>query len=219
MSTTILALPSGVFLLWISAFFFLVSSIIILKPLFETKEKLIQAFFAWLLGMGFLHIFMGAGFLWNMTILLHVGIFFGYTGSAYLLRIPLRGLFPRYEKVVFYIVLFIGWLIVAGMIVWPHSVKLMLWLLFSYMILVAGILPSFYLIWRGIKAKNKAVKAKGIGGGMGIFSCCLLADILVLSVFMNVAFWSEFFMALAPVILIIAVLYGRRLEKTEASKT
>lgn len=221
MPLTILGLPYGVFLLWMSAFFFLISSIIILKPLAETKEKLIQAFFAWLLGMGLLHLFLGAGFLWNITVLLHIGIFFGYTGSAYLLRIPLRGLIPRHEKVIFYTVLLIGWLIVAWMTVWPHlhTVKLMLWFLFGYMILVAGILPAFYLIWMGVKAKSKAVKVKGIGGGMGIISCCLLADLLVIFVFMSVALWSEFFMALAPVILIAAVLYGRSLEKVEAPQT
>lgn len=218
MSLTILGLPYGVFLLWTSAFFFLAASIIILKPLFETRDKLSQAFFAWLLGMGLLHAFLGAGFLWSVTPLLHLGIFFGFTGSAYLFRIPLSGIIPRYERIGFYLVLLAGWIIVTWMTIWPHlhTIELMLWLLFGYMILVAGILPGFYLIWMGIKAKDKATKVKGIGGGIGIISCCLVADLLVLFVFMGVAFWSEFFMALAPIILIIAVLYGRRLEKRQS---
>lgn len=218
MSQTILGLPYGVFLLWMSAFFFLVSSVIILRPLLETKNKLTEAFFVWLLGMGLLHAFLGAGFLWNMTVLLHIGVFFGFTGSAYLLRVPLRALIPRSEKAIFYTVLLVGWLIVAWMSIWPHmhTVALMLVLLFGYMILVAGILPGFYLVWMGIKAKAKAAKVKGIGGGIGIISCCLVADLLVIFVYMGVAFWAEFFMALAPIILITAVLYGRRLEKAEA---
>lgn len=220
MSQTILGLPAGVFLLWTSAFFFLTASVLILKPLFETKNKLTQAFFVWLLGMGLLHAFMGMGFLWNITILLHIGIFFGFTGSAYLIRVPFSGLIPRYEKIGFYLVLLAGWMIVAWMTVWPHlhTIKLMLWLLFGYMILTAGILPGFYLIWTGMKAKTKAARVKGIGGGLGIISCCLVADLLVLFVFMGVVFWSEFFMALAPVILIVAVLYGRRLEKAGISE-
>lgn len=220
MPSTILGLPSGVFLLWNSALWFLLASAFILKPLSETKDKMIQGFFAWLLGMGLLHAFLGAGFLWNVTVLLHIGIFFGFTGSAYLLRIPLRGLVPRYEKTIFYTVLLIGWSIVLWMIIWPHlhTVKLMLWLLFGYMILVAGILPGFYLVWMGIKAKSRALKVKGIGGGIGIITCCLLADLLVIFVFMSVAFWAEFFMAIAPVILIAAVLYGRSLEKAEKPK-
>jgi hypothetical protein len=126
---------------------------------------------------------------------------------------------PRYDKIAFYFVLLIGWALVAWMDIWPHlvTIKLMLWLLFGYMILVAGILPGLYLIWTGIKAKSKAAKVKGIGGGAGIISCCLVADLLVLFVFMSVAFWSEFFMALSPIILITAVLYGRHLEKARKS--
>jgi len=213
----LLGLPKGVALLWTSAFFFLASSIVILKPLLETRERLIRAFFAWLLGMGLLHFFMGAGFLLGTITLIHIGVFFGFTGSAYLLRIPLRGWWPNSEKVVFYLVLLAGWLIVAWMSIWPHlhDTKMMLWLLFSYMILVAGILPTIYLISAGIRARSRSVRVKGIGGGIGVASCCLFADLLVLFVFMGVAFWSEFFMAIAPVILIVAVLYGRSLEKRE----
>lgn len=217
MQSTILGLPSGVFLLWMSSFFFLVSSVIILKPLFEKKDKLTMAFFIWLLGMGLLHLFLGLGILFNTVILLHLGVFFGLTGSAYLIRIPFSGLIPRYEKTGFYLVLLAGWLIVAWMFLWPHvhSIELMLRLLFGYMILIAGILPGPYLIWMGVKSKSRAVKVKAVGGGIGIISCCLIADVFVLFAYMGVAFWPEFLMTIAPVILITAVLWGRKIEKQE----
>jgi len=208
MPATIFGLPEGVFLLWTSASFFLLASILILKPLFETRDDFMIAFFAWLLGMGLLHVFLGEGFRTNQLVLLHIGIFFGFTGSAYLLRLPLKRLVPKFEKIIFYTVLLIGWAIVAWMSLWQevHTTKLMLQLLFGYMIVVAGILPSIYLIWVGIKAKSKGVRFKGIWGGIGIISCCLLADLLVLFIFMSVAVWSEFFMAIAPVILVVAVI-------------
>lgn len=217
MSSTILGLPSGVFLLWVSSFFFLISSIIILKPLFEKKDKLTTAFFVWLLGMGLLHLFLGLGILLDITTLLHLGVFFGLTGSAYLIRIPFSGLIPRYEKTGFYLVLLAGWIIVAWMFLWPHvhSIELMLRLLFGYMILVAGILPGPYLIWMGIKSKIRAVRTKAVGGGIGIISCCLVADLFVLVAYMGVAILPEFLMTIAPIILIASVLYGRKIEKQE----
>lgn len=217
MSSTILGLPSGVFLLWVSSFFFLISSVIILKPLFEKRDKLTTAFFVWLLGMGLLHLFLGLGILLNITPLLHLGVFFGLTGSAYLIRIPFSGLISRYEKTGFYLVLLAGWAIVVWMFLWPHvhTMELMLRLLFGYMILVAGILPGPYLIWMGIKSRNKAAKIKAIGGGAGIISCCLVADLFVLFTYMGVAILPEFLMTMAPVILITAVLWGRKIEKQE----
>ncbi|MDO8561699.1 MAG: hypothetical protein Q7S05_02630 [bacterium] len=216
MPLTILGLPYGVFLLLVSATFYFISSILILRPLFETKEQLIQSFFAWLFGMGLLHFFLAAGFFWDVNALLYIGMFGALTGSAYLLRIPLRGLWPRHETVVFYTVLLAGWFIIAWMLLASnYSLELMLNIMFGYMILVGGILPGPYLIWIGLKSENRAMKVKGIGGGIGVILCCLLADSLVLFVYMNVSFWTEFFMTIAPIVLISAVFYGRQLEKAD----
>lgn len=211
---SILGLPSSVVLVWLSAFLFLLGALIILKPLLEKKEKLITAFFIWLLGMGFFHFFLGFGILFNKVFLMNVGIFFAVTGSAYLLRIPFSGLMPRFEKAGLYSALLFGWLVSGLLFFRPNffPTNFNLKFVLIYMILTAGIWPGFYLVVMGFKSKDKAIKVKSVGGGIGIISCCLVADVLALLVYGGVAFLTEFFMALSPVILIGAVLYGRKIE-------
>lgn len=77
------------------------------------------------------------------------------------------------------------------------------------------------MVWQGIKAKENWAKVKGVGGGAGLITCCLVADVLVLwtlATGIKLAVVSgHFFMWLAPIILILAIYLGRYLQRVSES--
>ena len=215
MTGIILGLPEAVFWLWFSASFYMVAIFFFLEPLRKERTELMLSFFAFLAGMAFFHILLGAGLYLNNMLLIHLGAFAALTGAAFTLKFPLTALSESKRKPVFYLALAIAWLIVVWLLIFPHEMKTMLWLVLGYMIVVSGGIAGFYIIWQGLKAKESWVKVKCLGGGGGLFTCCLIADVLVLLV--GVSVLGEVFMALAPVILILAIYLGRYLQKVSES--
>lgn len=222
MSQIILGLPTAVFWMWFSAVVYITAIVIIWNPLRREKSELMYAFFAFLTGMAWLHVFIGAGVYWKQMLLSHIGFLGGLTGAVYTLKFPLSALSESKRKPLFYSALVIAWSIVALMLVFPHQNSTMIWDGYLFMIFTAGVAAGFYMVWWGIKAKERGIRIKGVVGGMGISTCCFLADVLVLySLFFGMqstVVSGHFFMWLAPIILIAAVLYGRHLEKIDGSK-
>lgn len=218
MAETILGLPETVFWLWFSAFFYSAAMLFFLEPLLKEKNELMLSFFAFLAGMAFFHIFLGVGLYLNNMLFIHLGALAALTGAAFTLKFPLTSLSESKRKPVFYSALAIAWLIMVYLLIFPHEMKTMLWLVLGYMVIVSGGIAGFYIIWQGLKAKETWVKVKCIGGGGGLFICCFVADVLVLLV--GVSVLGELFMALAPVILILAIYLGRYLQRaSEGLKT
>jgi uncharacterized membrane protein len=108
MTTTIFGLPGVVFWLWLSAFFYLLTMILFLKPLKKEKNELMLSFFAFLAGMAFFHVFLGAGFYLNNMLLIHLGAFAALTGATFTLKFPLIALAGPKRKPVFYLALAIA---------------------------------------------------------------------------------------------------------------
>ncbi|MDO8592208.1 MAG: hypothetical protein Q7R92_00375 [bacterium] len=211
MEQTIFGLPGEVFWLWFSAFFYIIAILFFLGPFRrERSSELMVAFFAFLAGMASFHILLGAGYYFNSLLLIHLGSFCALTGAAYTLKFPLTALRPNLRGPLFYSALIGGWLIIAWMLIFPHSTEVMLWLVFGYMILFSGGIAGLYIIWQGLKTKENWVRVKSIGGGVGIVTCCLAADLLVLIRGMSVL--GELFMAIAPIILILSIYFGRYLK-------
>ena len=89
--------------------------------------------------------------------------------------------------------------------------EIMLWIALSYMIVVSGGIAGISIIWKGFQQKETWAKIKGIGGGAGIVVCCLAADLLIL--LRGVSVLGEVLMAIAPVILLVAIYFGKYLQK------
>lgn len=211
----ILGLPVPVFWLWFSAVVYVIAILLFLPALRREKSELMVAFFAFLAGMAIFHVFLGAGFYWNQLLLIHLGALAALTGAAYTIKFPLTALAESKRKPLFYLTLLIGWSIIAWMLIFPHQTQTMLWLVLGYMIIVSGGIAGGYILWKGFKAKESWGKVKCIGGGAGLITCCLAADLLV--IFAGVSVLGEFLMALAPVILILAIYLGRYLQKVSES--
>jgi len=217
MTETILGVPGAIFWLWFSAFFYSIAVLFFWNPLKKEKTELMYAFFAFLFGMAVFHILLGFGFLWNSHFLIILGAFAALTGTAYTLKFPLTALRNHLaRKILFYIALTIAWLIVAWLIIFPHMMETMFWLVFGYMILVSGGISGFYIVWTGFKLKERWLKIKCIGGGSAIITCCFVADLMFLLMGMSVL--GEIFMALAPMILISSIYLGRYLQRRSENR-
>ncbi len=220
MPEIILGLPAAVFWFWFSTLFYLAAILFFWGPLRREKTDLMYAFFAFLVGMAWLHLFAGAGTYWKQILLTHIGFFGGLTGAAYTLKFPLTSLKESVRKPLFHLALVIAWSIVAWMLIFPHSTKAMLWAGYLYMITISGGVAGLYIMWQGIKAKEIWVKVKVIGGGAGLVTCCLVTDVLVLYALtfgITLPISGHFFMAFAPVILIFAIYIGRYLQRRAES--
>jgi len=181
------------------------------------------AFFAFLVGMAWLHIFIGAGIYLKQMLLSHIGFLGGLIGATYTLKFPLSALSEPKRKSLFYFSLILALLITLWMIIFPHKTSIMIWASYLYMITVVGLISGFYIVWQGIKAKERWIKVKAIGGGMSLITCCLVADVLVLYTLAAgiklVVVSGHFFMWLAPIILIFSIYLGRYLQRiSERSK-
>lgn len=196
-------------LLWVSASFYIVTILILWGAFSKVKNELMTAYHAFLYGMAFFHIFLGLGLYLNNPFFINLGVFAALTGSAFTTKFPLSSFSPNISKAGFYSTLFVAWLITIYMLLFPQQLDIMLKVVLGYMILVAGG-SGLYTMYVGFKASESSVKVKCVGGGLGIVTCCLLADLMVL--FQGVTVLGEILMSIAPVIMLSSLLIGRRLQ-------
>lgn len=208
--------PVETILFWLSALFFTIASLWMIKPLKNSRgDKLIVSLTSFLTGMALFHIFWGIAILYDHNHLInfwmvHIGAFFALIGSALTLRILLYFLIPKWEKVIYYLVLLSGVAFEIWMILMKHSQMIMDQFIFTYMIIFAGSTGIFLMIY-ALKLPDFSLRFKSFGAGLGIVSCCFVADIIVLTDTNPVL--AESLMALSPIIIIATLLYGRHLQK------
>lgn len=205
----IFGFPAVVFLLWLSAAFYFVTILLLWRPFSQEKSDLMIALNAFLYGMAFFHIFLGAGFYLNNLFLIHLGGFAALTGSAYTLKFPLSAFPQPWRQLGFYLALAVAWSIIVWLLIFTHPLSTMLSVILIYMIIVTGI-AGFYTAWIGIQAKESWVKIKCLGGGVGMLACCFIADLLVL--LNGVTLLGEILMSVAPIILLAGLFLGHRLQ-------
>lgn len=209
MEELIFGLPAMVFLLWVSAVFYTVTIIILWRPFNQDRSDLMLALNAFLYGMAFFHIFLGAGFLFHNDILIQLGAFIAFTGSAFTLKFPLSSLRSPIKEMGFYLVLAVAWSLVAWLLITDQPIAKIVSTVLLYMIIVTGF-SGLYTIWIGFKAKDNGARVKCLGGGGGMVTCCLIADLLVL--LNGVTLLGEILMSVAPVILLTSLFVGRKLQ-------
>lgn len=212
----ILGLPTIVFWIWFSAIVYLIAIILFLPALRREKSELAIAFFAFLVGMAWFHIFLGAGIYLGEMLLTHLGFLGGLIGAGYTLRFPLTALAESARRPLLYLAILLALVIVGWMLVFPHQILTMLWVGFLYMITTAGIPAGGYMIWKGFQIEDIGVRIKTIGVGAGLTTCFLVADALALYIIvtgLNLVWLGEFFMWLASVISIVALYLGKALQK------
>lgn len=200
MSKQIFGLHAEVFLLWLSAFFYIFVLVLTAKTFLRERNNLMTSFFAFLLGMAVFHILLGAGKQWNNLSLIHLGSLAAVTGAAFTLKLPLSFASGYLKKYGLYTALAIGWAIIIAMFFFAHSELVMISWVFGYMILVSGGIAGLYIFLVGLDAAERRTRILCMGGGLGLITCCFFADILV--VLLGVTILGEILMSAAPLIIL-----------------
>ena len=88
-----------------------------------------------------------------------------------------------------------------------------------YMIIANGFVVGFFIFFAGLRSKEKALKIKAMGGGMGIASCCIVSHIASIS---GAIILSAIFQFLSPILLMLTLFaghyYQKQLEKSNMPK-
>lgn len=209
----VLGIPGEVFLIFVSAFFYVVAVALFWQQYQRSKDELMAAFLAFLAGMAAFHLALGVGSYYQNNSLVLLGLFAALTGSTFTLKFVLARFKEGVRGVLFYVMLGLVWVafIAALFLVVPVSFVLTatLW----YMIMTTGIIVGMYVVVRGFRSKERPVQIKCVGGGLGMITCCLVADITVLT--SGVSVLGEALMSIAPIMIIASVYYGRQVEKRQ----
>ena len=207
----IFGIPSGIAIMWGGGIIYAVGAILFLTYFSkEMQSELMEALFAFLVSMAAALLLMGTGeYLGNML--------FGYLGSlailmgsAFMLKFPLT-VFPiTNRKILFRIILTIVLVSFIFIVLLPLGGKIMPIFIMWDMIIINGLVAGFFIFFAGLRSKERAIKIKATGSGLGIASCCIVSHLASMS---GAILLSAVFQFMAPLLLISSVFIGRQYQR------
>ena len=171
-------IPSNTYILWISAFFFILAGAFLFYRIKKENLFLLYPIDAYLTSIGLSFFFLSIYNLTSLKLLLFISSFFVMFGGAYISRLPLKLINYRNEKKIFYSLLVIA-IIISLYMYYANNAALHMRIAHIYTFILAGLFTIGYIIYSGIKSKNKAAKIKSLGTGTTLSLCCFVAHGLI----------------------------------------
>lgn len=209
----IFGIPLGIAIMWGGGVLYAGGAVLFFTSFRrEMNNELMEALFAFLVSMAAALLLMGTGeYLGNM--------FFGYLGSlaifigsAFMLKFPLTVFPETTRKILFRLFLIISFISFMWLVLSPSGQKIMPMFVMWFMIVVNGLVAGFFLFFAGLRAKERAIRIKATGGGLGIASCCIVSHFASMS---GAILLSAVFQFMAPLLLISSVFIGRQYQHGE----
>jgi len=210
----------------ISAFFFISAASYLVYKIRKEVLPILYPISVYLYSIAAFFIFLGIYQVYNMNEIIFFASFSVMFGASYIARFPLKLINPNKEKLVFMILLGIS-IIIALYTYSTGTVNFQLMLANIFAFIVAGLFSMGYIIYSGLKTKNRIVKLKSIGTGTSLGLCCVVAHGLAIFQFLPVIAMPFFgiltlnapviFAVSSPITFILVLFMGRFLkkEKTE----
>ena len=185
-----------------SGVFYLISAISIWKLYLKDKNELIGALFYFLVYQAISMFFMGVEMQTMNMLYSNIAALSIFIGSAYMLKFPLSSLSESKRKNIFMIVL----IVLLGVFAWfmqtpARQMELMHGVLW-YDLVVNGIIVGGSMLVYGFKAIEAVTRKKAIGGGVGVVTCCVVANTAMIT---GAMLTSTIFAFLAPVIILFSL--------------
>ena len=211
MPESILGIPLGIAIMWGGGALYALGAIsYFISFRKEMGSELMGALFAFLSSMALALILMGTGeYLKNMT--------FGYLGtlsiligSVFMLKFPLTVFSSSARKTLFRLIL--GGVLAAfiWMVMFSTGRQLMPQFIMWYMIVANGFVVGFFIFFAGLRSKERALRIKATGGGLGIASCCVVSHLASMA---GAVLLSAVFQFMAPILLVFSLLLGRYYQR------
>lgn len=204
-----LGFPLEVVLIVTSGIFYFICGLVVWESYKKDRTELIGALLAFLFYQALAMLFMGLEMItMNMVYSILAGLSV-MIGSIFMLKFPFSFLPKATRKIVFYLSIIIVLAVFIWFMLTPE--RKMMFMNFSiwYDIIINGIAVGVLALLFGLYTKEQAVKIKAVGGGAGIASCCVVANVATIS---GAVILSSVFQFLAPVIILIAIFSGRRAQ-------
>lgn len=191
-----------VILMIASGIFYLICAIAIWKPFRQEKNELVGALFAFLVYQAISMFFMGVEMQTMNIVYSNIAALSIFVGSAYMLKFPFSRLAEKTRNIIFMVIL-IALLVVFGWFMQTAERQMdLMHLVLWYDIIANGILVGGSILVFGFRTSEKMMKSKAMGGGAGVMSCCIVANVAMLS---GALFTSTIFAFLAPVFILASL--------------
>lgn len=212
MSNTIFGFNLIALLMSLSGVFYFVCAVFIWKKVKENNNELVNAFFVFLLYQTVNMLFMGIEIQTKNIVFSNISAFSVLIGSAYMLKFPFSSFSEKVRKSIFVFSL----LIVLSIFVWfmqsiEQQMALMKFTLW-YDLVINGLIVGGFMIILAIRTAEQKLKAKAIGGGTGVLSCCVVANGATLAGSMLA---GSLFGFLAPIFILGSFVFSRKIEQSE----
>ena len=220
MSESAGGIPLHIILMWSAGALYTLGAISFLIAFYkEIANELMQALFAFLLSMALALILMGTGEYSQNITFGYLGTLSILIGSVFMLKFPLTVFSASLRKTLFRFLLLSVLAIFIWMVISHTGRQLIPQFIMWYMIIANGLVAGFFIFFAGLRSKEKALKIKAMGGGMGIASCCIVSHIASIS---GAIILSAIFQFLSPILLMLTLFVGhyyqKQLEKSNMPK-
>lgn len=199
-----------IWLLLLSGIFYLICALTIWKPLKQENNELIKALFAFLIYQSISMFFMGVE-MWTMNLFYsNVAALAVFIGSAYMLKFP----FSKFSKTGRNAIFLTTLIIMLGLFGWfmmtPDRQHMLMNFVLWYDIVVNGIVVGGSIILFSMMTVEKIRKRKAVAGGVGVMSCCIVANATMLT---GALVTSAIFQFLAPIMILASIKFPRNKTK------
>lgn len=201
----ILMLASGVF--------YLICAISIFKTFRKEKNELVGALFAFLVYQAISMFFMGMEIHTMNMVYSNIAALAIFVGTAYMLKFPLSSLSEKTRNISFMLILIASLATFGWFMQTPDRQMDLMHAVIWYDVIANGIIVGGSILFFGFKTVEDIAKRKALGGGVGVMSCCIIANVAMLTGFF---FTSTIFAFLAPIIILFSL---RKSAENNASNT
>ncbi len=203
-------LPLGIFLMIAAGTLYVFSALYLWKSAKGENSDLVNALMTFFLYQAVAKFSMAFGAYTSTPIFGKLAALSVLIGAAYMLKFPLSVLSAWTRKVLFMVILIASVVVFAWFMGTPEKQDLLLQYVTWYDIILNGIIVGGTIIFFGIRNVNKVYKTKAVGGGSGVVSCCVVANVAMLS---GALLTSVIFQFLSPILILGAMLFGKNKQQ------
>ena len=200
MGPLILGYSFPVLLMIVSGVFYAICASIIWKPFRRENNELITALFAFLSYQAISMIFMGIEMQTMNLAYGNISALAVIIGSAYMLKFPFSRFSSKVRNVIFMLTLIVGLGAFAWLITTPERQHMLMNYVLWYDIITNGIVVGGSMILFALQNIEK--RKKGLAGGAGVVSCCVVSNAAMLS---GAFFTSAIFQFMAPLLILFSI--------------
>ena len=206
----LMGLPLEIALMLASGVFYVICAALIWKPFQHERNELIGALFAFLLYQAIAMTLMGMEMLTHVMMYSTIGSLAILIGSVYMLKFPFSYFSLGVRKILFVLSMLAAFALFAWFVSSPEREMELMHFILWYDLVINGLIVGLFMISAGLRSPLGWFKAKAIGGGAGVTTCCVAANAAMIS---GAFIMSSVFQFIAPVLIVVSLAAGRKLQQ------